>query len=231
MTTYNQQTSHFPVESARANAQATQAITTVAVGDIVIVSVEINSVSITVSSIADTNSRITWHSSATIAGTDSTDTAQCEMWYGTVTSVGTTTVTLTYSGSVTSILCRIFVDSWALASGHSTPWSVVNTGGPTRTGSSATITYPSVTSGSAGGLYEGFAKSNQGPPVAGSTTGFGYYAASGVDQICFNGSLAATTAYQPTASYSPTNSATYVIAAIFAATASATPSSGLLDFF
>lgn len=229
MPTYAQQTVHFPVDSARVDAQATQAITTVAVGDIVIVGVMIASTSITVSSIADTSSRITWQSATTIAGTDSTDTDRSEMWYGVVTSTGTTTVTVTYSGSVTSILCRLFVDSWSSSDGSSSAWSVVNTGGPTRTVSSGTITYPSVTSGSAGGLYEGFAFGNQ-VASAGSTSGFGYLdPSSGIGQICFNGSLADNTAYQPTASYG-TNSASYVIAAIFAATGGSAPSSGLLDF-
>jgi hypothetical protein len=176
----------------------------------------IASTSITVSSIADTNSRITWHGSTTIAGTDATDTDRSEMWYGVVTSTGTTTVTLTYSGSVTSVSCRLLVDSWVSSRGSAATWGTVNTGGPTRTTPSTTITYPSVTSGSAGGLYEGFAFGNQ-APSAGSTTGFGYYGPSGVGQICFNGSLAATTAYQPTASVG-VSSAAYVIAAIFAAT-------------
>ena len=86
--------------------------TTVGVGDLVVVYFHTYAITSHVESVQDSNNRIAWHSSASVVDTYATFTERLEMWIGTVTSVGSTTITDTWSGGSTDL----FVYAWEFSS-------------------------------------------------------------------------------------------------------------------
>jgi len=203
----------FPV-SVETTGVSSIDITPAHVGDIVILSSQIHSQTITVSSVtsADTG---TWQKAQSyVDGVNGVITE--EIWWAVVTATtASTPVTVTYSGSITALAPELVVDSYT-ASVPST-WSAVSGNGAAAT-FSTTIAYPSVTSasGSAAQLYWGYAESTQ-SASAGSTTGFTYSATPEGNLVVHNPALAPSTAYAPTATMSPAGNTTS-IAEIFAAT-------------
>ncbi len=190
-----------------------------AVGDIVILSSQIHSPTITVTGVAsaDTGS---WTMAKRYIGTNSTVITE-EVWYATVTATtAATPITVTYSASITSpsLSPELVADSFTTS--VPSTWSTVAGGGTSATSTTA-ITYPTVTSGSGSSqLYWGYSESTtQG--VAGSSAGFTYAPTLNGNLSLFNPALAPSTAYTPTATQTPAGDTTS-IAEIFAATANPT---------
>jgi hypothetical protein len=191
-------------------------ITPAHVGDLVILTSQIHSQTITVTGVASADTGTWQHAESYVDGVNHVITE--EIWWAVATATtAATPVTVTYSGSVAALTPELVVDSYT-ASLAST-WSAVAGNGTAAT-AVTTITYPTVTSGSGTGvsqLYWGYAESTQ-AASAGSTVGFSYAATPDAEGnlITDDPALAATTAYTPTASQTGGN--TTSIAEIFAAT-------------
>ena len=122
-----------------------------------------------------------------------------EMWRGQVTTAGSGTITITYSGAAG--VNEIVAQEFTIGSSGGT-WAIDTSG--TLAGSSATINYPSLTPAHSSELYAGYAWS-QNTMSSGSTPGFTYTATSGGKRTVYNTSVNGGTAYQPTASQTSGN--------------------------
>ena len=94
----------------------------------------------------------TWNKAA---GFDGYLNADEEIWYGKVTSTGSSTVTVAWSGSVSGLSTEYTAQEFNTALGSGTNWSVDKTG-TLNNSSSSTVTYPSLSPSTAGELYFGF---------------------------------------------------------------------------
>jgi hypothetical protein len=161
------QVSGFPVTSS-SNGQTTQAITTSAVGDLVICTVCNGRNNTQVCTGVSGGGVTTWN-----AGTVSISqpTFGVYQFWGVVTTAGAATITATFSGgSITSIPIEFFVDSYHY-SGTAT-WGVEYN--PLTTNATAQVVQlASLTPQSSPGLYWGYTTISN-DPSTGSTSGFTY---------------------------------------------------------
>lgn len=181
-------------------AGTSQAITTGAMGDLVIVLAHHDQTSSsTVTKITDTSNYITWSSSPDVVGAGP-EGHHFEMWHGVVNHAsGNTTIEVDWNGTANDPF--LYVDEWRSAYGSDSVWSVVpGASGYVDTyvtGQSGTCTLPKLTSGADGGLYWGYV-------YAGSSTEPGTFEPGGFsgtttgdsNAIIWDGSLANDTSYQ-----------------------------------
>jgi hypothetical protein len=183
------------------NTGTTLPVTTAAVGDVMLVMAHTAPSSGTshVTSITDSSSRITWQTAKSAGYTNHPSGDAIEIWYGVVKSVGSTTIDAHWSG--TTFDHFVWAAEWSSSQGSTASWSAV-AGGVKNSiiGTGTTCPFPTLTSGSAGGLYWGWAYgSAAGSP--GPTPGFSYYVTTDPTHgnvLVSGGSLAADTAYAPT---------------------------------
>jgi len=176
----------------------TSTITTVALGDLVVVYLHANTTKGRVKSVQDSNDRITWHSSASIAGTDSAHLGQrLEMWIGTVKSVGSTKITSTWTPPTTRDYF-IYVWEFSSALGASVKWTVTASAFKTHgTTGPDTVTWPSLTSGPTGGIWVGTAYPGAASSDDTTTSGFTYVFDVHGNPLVERVTLGPTTAYAP----------------------------------
>jgi len=117
-----------------------------------------------------------------------------ELWEGTVTTTGASTVTVTYTATPSSN-CELAVEEFTAGLGASTNWTVETSG--TNSGSSATANYPSLTATQTNGLYFGYSWGGSNA-TGGSTSGFTYYTTSNHDELIYNPTTTNGTTYSPT---------------------------------
>ena len=140
-----------------------------------------------------------------------------EIWTGTVSTTGASTVTVGFSGSVTSVYTALASQEFS-ASGSSPVWTV-DTGGGISNASSTTTTFPSLTPSGTGELYFGYAAVAN-TASAGTTSGFSYAATSDGDLSAYDTSVSAPV--QPTAKQSPAGVSGAVAVLISASTTTST---------
>jgi hypothetical protein len=183
------------------NTGTTLPITTVAIGDIVLViahTAPSSGVS-HVTSITDSNDRISWQTAKSSGFTNHPSGDALEIWYGVVKSTGATTVDVHWSG--TTFDHFVWGAEWHSSLGATANWSLVAAGNENATlCTKGSCAFPTLSSGSSGGLYWGW-----GYPATtsrpGSTAGFSYFITTVPTHgnvLLWNGSLAASTAYSPT---------------------------------
>lgn len=137
-------------------------------------------------------------------------TQSIEMWRGIVTTAGASTISVTYNGAAgTNSLAAA---EYTIGSSVGT-WDVDASG--TLNGTSATVSYPSLTPTNSSELYTGYAESTN-TMSAGTTTGYSYVSTAGNTYIAYNTAVSGGVATQPTASQSA-SSTYYSIAATIAA--------------
>jgi hypothetical protein len=157
------------------NTGTTLPVTTAAVGDVMLVMAHTAPSSGTseVTSITDSNSRITWQATKSTGFTNHPSGDAIEIWYGVVKSVGSTTIDAHWSGPTFDHF--VWADEWKSVLGPSVSWSVVSSGVKNAAvGTGTTCPYPTLTSGPAGGLYWGWAYGSA-AGSAGNSPGFSYY--------------------------------------------------------
>jgi hypothetical protein len=121
------------------------------------------------------------------------------IWTGSVSTTGTSTITVAYSGGVTSIETGLAAQQFSASSGSSTVWGK-DTGGGISNASSTTATLPKLAPSGSGELYFGYgAMANTGS--VGTTPGFSYATTSDNDVAAY--STKVSSAVQPTATQSP----------------------------
>lgn len=141
----------------------------------------------------------TWHRAVQFVSARGHD---IELWFGTITSPGTTRIVFTWpspgpGGYWTELTAREYTAGW----GAGTNW-VVDGGqvGTVNRPVSTTLPYPTLTPSSSGDLYYGLAGIPN-TPVKGSTPGFTYQIDHGENLICFDTHVRSTVS--PTAAQQP----------------------------
>ena len=184
------------------------------VGDLIVFDSEIHSQSITVTSVSCPKTG-TWHLASRYHDTVNGVITE-EMWWAVATGTGSTQITATYSGSIAALSPELVSDSFTSSSPST--WSLVAANGAAAS-STASITFPTVTSGTAAAqVYWGYVESTA-TALAGSTAGFTYAPTAEGNLTTSNTGLQPNTLYAPTASETPVCNNTSV-GAIFAATPS-----------
>lgn len=120
-------------------------------------------------------------------------TVAMELWVGTITTTGSSTITFTGSPSALSGGTNGFMAQEFAGGGAGTVWAAETWGTVTNL-SSASMSYPSLTPGAASRLYVGFAKPN-GTSNTTVTAGYTLQAeATGTETLVYNTSVSATAA-------------------------------------
>jgi RHS repeat-associated protein len=146
--------------------KTTLSVDPVTVGDAFVLGVDLESSSLTVSSVSGGGA--TWTKL-----TNAPDNPDEELWLGTITATGSSTITVTYSGSVTSTTTELDAQEYTNGTGSSTTWTKDVVGTSNNTTSSTTVTFPSLTPSSTHELYVGMGQvATSGE--AGSTSDFTY---------------------------------------------------------
>ena len=146
-TTANVVTAVGSLAVAEGTGQSTLSVNPQHVGDALILGVgAVSSSSIDVTAVSGGGA--TWqkitNSDDTTAGLDS------DLWLGTVTTTGSSTITVSYSASVTSITTELTSQEYSSSAGVTTNWAIANTGHSDVDSASTTVTFPSLSTSSAG---------------------------------------------------------------------------------
>ncbi|HET9174066.1 MAG TPA: hypothetical protein VFN56_02155 [Candidatus Saccharimonadales bacterium] len=166
------------------------------IGDEIVLTTQIPTSGVTVTSVSGGDVS-TWNKVVTSANNSSVH--RVEMWVGTVSSLGSSTLTVTYSSSpgAEEVTATEFTAAGANAS---TSWGIESSAAQLNSTSSTTVTYPSATAVNGSELYVGYAQVQNPPGSAGNTSGFNYIVTSTQHNvITYNTDLSANTTYQPTA--------------------------------
>jgi IPT/TIG domain len=139
------------------------------VGDVWVLGAKINSSSVTVSSISG-GGPTTW--TKLVGDYDSSRGRDTELWMGTITSTSSSTITVSYSGSVSGDSVDLDAQEFTNGTGSSTTWTKDVAGYSQNDSSTTTVTYPSLTSSGTGELYVGFARLAGAEGGTVSTSGF-----------------------------------------------------------
>lgn len=147
--------------STTATAATTLALTTVNVGDLVVVGSWIGSATVHISSLSG-GGVTTWNHPVGPSVLSGVATS-LDLWWGVVTTAGDQTITFTGSAALTSLSCGYVARQFTIGGAGST-WAIDGTQTGTKTNTSAALmTFPTLTPGGAGRLYVG----------AGISAGFG----------------------------------------------------------
>jgi hypothetical protein len=166
------------------------------VGDLLTLAVKVSSTSITAAAISGGGVSTWTRAEGPYTGYGGHD---LEIWTGTVSTTGSSTITVSYSGAVTSLTIGLAAQEFTASSGSGTVWAL-DTGGAISNASSTTATFPKLTPGGTGELYVGYdAVAETGS--AGTTAGFSYATTSDADVAAFDTNV--SSAVQPTATQSP----------------------------
>jgi hypothetical protein len=122
-----------------------------------------------------------------------------KVWSGVVKTTGNSTITATFSGSVSSFETGLAAQEFSASSGPSTVWGKDTSGGISNL-SSTTVTFPRFTPTGTGELYFGYGATDN-PASAGTTSGFHYATTSDDDVVAYDTKV--SSAVQPTAKQSP----------------------------
>ena len=211
----------------RNTSGTTLTITTHDVGDVVVVYAMTTTLAgaSRVASISDSNDRVTWQSAPVVAHTDTTHTVRQEIWYGRVTSVGSTEIVVHWTGTPGGGK-KTYAFQVGSSNGSAALWGVAASGskqdpdGPVTGG----FTYPDLKSGLNGGFYVGFAISTAATPPSGAPSGFTFSTSAERTGSCFDTDLAVATTYSPIQAQASTSSSwDDQIAAIFQTSDGVTP--------
>jgi hypothetical protein len=180
------------------------------VGDLMVVSAQLHSTSISVTSVSGGGSS-GWTRAEQFV--DTANDLTYMVWYAVVTKVGPATVTVSYSGS-TSLPVELFADSYTTNTTAS--WHVVSAGGASTPSVSAKVNWPALKSGATGAQMYWGASEEHGTGTGGSSAGFAYYVSPEGNQFLDDTALATSTTYQPVSGVSPSGVST-AVGVIFAA--------------
>jgi uncharacterized repeat protein (TIGR02543 family) len=180
-------------------------------GDLVVFESQIHSTSIIVTGVSAPGTG-TWHLAERFVDLLNNVITE-EIWWAVATSAGSSTISVSYSGSVASISPELVADSFTTA--EPSTWSLVANNGTSAMATTA-ITLPNLTSNSdANQVYWGYVESTQ-TAASGNTLGFAYSPVNTGNLLVSNDLLGTNTSFAPTATDSPTGNNTSS-AVIFAA--------------
>lgn len=196
-----------------ANSTNLVSVSPTTAGDEMVLTTQIPTGGVSVSSISG-GGVTTWNKVIANAGNGTVN--RVEMWVGTVITTGSSTITVTYSSSpgAEEIAATEFTAAGVNAN---TSWGIESSAAQLNSTASTTVTYPNMTAVNGSELYVGYAQVQNPPATSGSTTGFNYIQTSTQhNMITYNTSLAANTAYQPTATQNSSGQSNSVAAILTA---------------
>jgi hypothetical protein len=199
------------LDDAHGTGVTTLAVSPTQVGDVLVLAIKVSSPTITASSVsgggASTWTRLTQH-------TDTSNDVDVELWMGPVTTTGASTITVTFSSSVTSIGTELVAQEFSSGLGTSTTWALDKAGSQTDA-SSTTVGFPSLAPAKTPELYVGYAWVLQ-EGEAGTTPGVTYdILPTSADIYLYDPSVSATLA--PAGAQTPAGTAS-VVGALLSAT-------------
>ena len=154
---------------------------------------------------------------------------QQEIWMGKVTTTGSQTLTATISGMSAGSNVRRNCKEFGTGGGIGTVWSQDGAYAVLANGTSATVTYPTLTPSGPNRLYVGFGVNGTGL-ATGQTAGYFVELDPGTNVLLYNASVAQS-AQSPISTQSGTSSASFTIAALIKADNPATNTGQFLPFF
>ncbi len=197
-----------------ANNQTTLSVSPSTAGDEMVLTTQIPTGGVTVSGVSG-GGVTTWNK--VIANSGNGTVNRVEMWVGTVTTTGGATITVTYVGGSAGSNEITTTEFTAAGVNANTSWGIESSASQLNSTSSTTVTYPNMTAVNGSELYVGYAQVQNAPATSGSTTGFAYIQTSTQhNMITYNTSLAANTAYQPTANQNSSGQSNTVAAILTA---------------
>jgi hypothetical protein len=156
------------IQSADSDGISTLSFTPAKVGDIVVLSLQCASSTIHATAVAAGGGFGTFVKAE--QASNSTDDA--EIWYAPVTSSGTAeTITVTWSGSVSAVLCQITGQEFTMTGGTNT-WTLTANGNASSGSNSTTVTFPTLSPTAAGQLYYGVGVVSETASTTGLTAGY-----------------------------------------------------------
>jgi len=179
-----------------ANNASSVTVSPTTIGDEMVMTTQIPTGGVTVTNVSG-GGVTTW--SKVIANAGNGTVNRVEMWVGTVTSTGSTSLSVTYSSSpgANEITATEFTAAGVNAS---TSWGIESSAAQLNSSASTTVTFPNATAVNGSELYIGYGQVQNPPATAGSTSGFSYLVTSTQHNIlAYNTSLSANASYQPTA--------------------------------
>jgi len=138
----------------------------------------------------------TWTKAVQFAGSVGFDT---EIWFGKVTTTGSSTITVTWSGSIAGHNAEYGAQEFTAGYGSNTVWATDKTGTLNQS-SSTTVPFPRLTPSGSGELYFGYAGVAN-TASAGSTSGFTYAVTAENNVATYDPNVSG--AVSPTAAQSP----------------------------
>ena len=175
---------------------ATLAVSAQHVGDLLVLVVKADSTSVTATSMSGGGVGTWTRAEGPYAGYSGHD---LEIWTGTVTTTGASTVTVSFSASVTSVYTGLAAQEFSASSGTSTVWGIDTKAGISNASSTA-VAFPALTPTGTGELYFSYMAVAQ-SGSAGTTSGFTYTVTADGDVASYDTSVSAAVA--PTAKQSP----------------------------
>ena len=166
--------------SKKGTAVTTLAVTPQTVGDVLVVYAELDATGHTVSSVSG-GGVSTWTKGVQFAGADGTDE---EIWFGKVTTAGSSTITFTWSSSITGDNTEYGAQEFSSSLGATTVWGLDKSGTANGT-SSTTVPLPSLTPSSPGELYFGYGEVAN-TAAASSVSGFTFVVTTDGNIVAFD---------------------------------------------
>ena len=157
--------------SGEGSGLTTLAVSPKTAGDVLVVFAQAGTATVgTVSSVSG-GGVTTWTKAAQFAGSVGGDE---EIWYGKVTTTGSSTITFKWSGTSTGHVLEYGAEEFSAGLGASTVWATDKTG-TLNNASSTSVPLPSLTPSTSGELYFGYSLVAN-TAAAGSTSGFTFAA-------------------------------------------------------
>jgi hypothetical protein len=181
------------------------AVNPTTVGDALVLTVRISAASATVTSV--TGGGANW---IQVGSYQDSTSSGLEIWLGTVTATGPSTLSVGYSSSVSSSGVELVAQEFTAGLGSASVWTKDVAAGQTNP-SSATIASPSLSAANAGELYVGYSRS-PGQVLAGSTPGVTYDPTALGNMFLFDPSVTGTLA--PASQNSPASTSSAIGALI-----------------
>jgi hypothetical protein len=169
-------------------------------GDALVLLVKISAASATVSSVSGGGA--SW---AKVSSYEDSSSHDLEVWLGTVSTTGSSKISVTYSTSVSSDSIELIAQEFTAGLGSASVWAKDVAAGQSNA-SSASIASPSLSAASAGELYVSYSRC-PGQVLAGSTPGFTYDPTSLGNMFLFDQSVTGTVSPASTQSPADTSSA------------------------
>ncbi len=175
---------------------ASLAVSPHAVGNAFVLGVKVNNSAISAASV--TGGGATW--TKLTSANDATQVRDIELWLGTVTTSGSSTIKVTYSGSVSSTSTELAAQEYTSSAGSSTTWTKDVVSSVDTTSNSTALTFPTLTPSGTAELYVGYNREDN-TSSAGSTSGVTYQITSLSNVYIYDPNVSST--LSPKATQSP----------------------------